>query len=233
MKDGGASLSTQRKEADLILATIRQFISIEIDGKSAITTMKSGGSPNWRQMEWIGFWFEHFAKTQLAPTLGVAAGPSFGRTSFDLILNNVWDLKVHPTNSGSQVLILNDQEAVDACVDSQGGLGFIVVLGQATYDETGSFKIWHDELKGGRSRYEETRISRGAPSRRRKISFRPTSILALYFASQESLQRGLREGWLGYFQSGMRNSNGLPRRAKYKIDLDRVPSDLVVSRTHL
>ena len=28
-----------------------------VDGKAAILEMKNGGSRNWRQMEWVGFWF--------------------------------------------------------------------------------------------------------------------------------------------------------------------------------
>ena len=31
-----------------------------VDGKEAILEMKNGGSRNWTQMEWIGFWFEFF-----------------------------------------------------------------------------------------------------------------------------------------------------------------------------
>ena len=47
-----------------------------VDGKEAIMEMKNGGSRNWRQMEWIGFWFEFFVETQIQPTLGNTVGPT-------------------------------------------------------------------------------------------------------------------------------------------------------------
>ena len=34
-----------------------------VDGKQAIMEMKNEGSRNWRQMEWIGFWFEFFIES--------------------------------------------------------------------------------------------------------------------------------------------------------------------------
>jgi hypothetical protein len=45
------------KEADLLLSKLRTSIPSQIDGKEAILQMKEEGSVNWRQMEWIGFWF--------------------------------------------------------------------------------------------------------------------------------------------------------------------------------
>ena len=160
--------------------------------------------------------------------IGFSAGPSFGRTQFDLLIEHVWDLKVHPENASSR-MILNDQEAVDSCIEAWGGFGFVVVVGNAEYDESGAFKAWHDVLKGGTSKYEKDRVERGAPSRRRKIAFAPTGIKALYFSSRSDLERGLNERWISLFQTGMRNSNGNPRRAKYQIDLGKTPAEFVVA----
>jgi hypothetical protein len=216
------------KEADLLLSKLRTSIPSQIDGKDAILQMKEEGSANWRQMEWIGFWFEHFVRTEVTGRLGISVGPSFGRTQFDLLLNHVWDLKVHPRSANGK-LILNDREAVDLCIAERGGFGFVVVIGEAEYDGTGEFKAWHDALKGGTSAYEVERIQRGAPSRRRKISFKPQSVEAVFFSDQNQINRGLDEGWVTLFQSGMRNSNGNPRREKYQINLDRAPRELKVS----
>ena len=54
-----------------------------IDGKEAITEMKNGGSRNWRQMEWIGWWFEYFIEGKIKPRLGMMVGPRYGNTTFD------------------------------------------------------------------------------------------------------------------------------------------------------
>lgn len=221
------------REAQIILDNLVQVIPDHVDGRDAIVEMKDAGSPNWRQMEWIGFWFEHVVDFHLKSRLGVSVGPSVGRTKFDLVLDHVWDLKVHPQNSTSKFLILNDKEAVDSCIEEFGGFGFVVVTGDAEYDESGEFKSWHDGLKGGRSNYEEERVRRGAPSRRRKIGFHPKAIDAVFLANLGDVSRGLDERWLGYFQTGMRNSNGAARRPKYQINLNKTPDDVVLARRFL
>jgi hypothetical protein len=218
------------READLILKNLVSVMPERIDGKQAIVEMKDSGSSHWRQMEWIGFWFEHLVEHEIKRRIGVSVGPTIGRTTFDLVMDHVWDLKVHPQNSRSKYLVLNDREAVDRCIDDFGGFGFVVVTGIAEYDDSGEFKLWHDALKGGRSSYELQRIERGAPSRRRKVAFVPNRVEAVFFESNADISRGLDEEWLGYFQEGMRNSNGGARRPKYQINLEATPDDFVVSR---
>ena len=194
-----------------------------VDGKEAIMEMKNGGSRNWRQMEWIGFWFEFFVETQIQPTLGNTVGPTYGKTTFDLQLSNVWDLKAHPNHL--KYLLLNDQQAVKTCIEEKGGVGFIVVDGLTEYDdENETFKKWHDSLKGKQSAYVKSRIARNAPPRRRKVSFQPKSILGIWINSVDELNQGERDGWISGFQKDMRNSNGNPRRAKFKFDTTRIPA---------
>ena len=86
------------EEALEVLNLISQTIPKKVRGQDAIMEMKNSGSCNWRQMEWIGFWFEHFVENQIVPKLGGARGPSFGSTEFDLKINFVWDLKAHPSH---------------------------------------------------------------------------------------------------------------------------------------
>ena len=194
-----------------------------VDGKEAIMEMKNGGSRNWRQMEWIGFWFEFFVETQIKPTLGNTVGPTYGKTTFDLQLSNVWDLKAHPNHL--KYLLLNDQQAVKSCIKEKGGVGFIVVDGLTEYDdENETFKKWHDALKGKQSAYVKSRIARNAPPRRRKVSFQPKSILGIWINSVDELNQGELDGWISGFQKDMRNSNGNPRRAKFKFDTTRIPA---------
>ena len=105
---------------DQLIKVIPRFV----DGKKAILEMKDDGGRNWRQMEWIGFWFEFFLEKNLIPVLGGTRGPTFGTTQFDFKKKFVWDLKAHP--SGANNLILNDQNAIKNCVESEKGLGFII-----------------------------------------------------------------------------------------------------------
>jgi hypothetical protein len=195
-----------------------------VDGKNAILEMKDGGSRNWRQMEWIGFWFEFFLEKNLIPVLGGTRGPSFGTTQFDFKKKFVWDLKAHPL--GTKNLILNDQNAIKKCIQSENGIGFIIISGVAKYDNGKSeFKRWHDNLKGETSTYEKERVARGAPSRRRKISFEPEGLNAIWFDDIGEINSAISDGWLKSFQNNMKNSNGKPRPAKFQFNLDEVPKN--------
>jgi hypothetical protein len=216
-----------KDDANKLVAILREKLPKTIDGRDAITAMRDEGSTQWRQMEWIGFWFEHFVETKIAAGMGITKGPTYGNTTFDTKISQVWDLKVHP--DAKPQLILNDQEAFKACIEQNGGLGFIILEGQAEFDSSGDFKRWHDILKGGTSAYEAARIMNGKPSRKRKVSFTPKRMVALYFPNLDSVREGLRDGWLGEFQENMSNSNGKPRRAKYLLKaISKVPNDYVV-----
>jgi len=210
----------------------KPLLPTSITGKQAILNMKNGGSPNWRQMEWIGFWLEFFIETEVQPKYGNTTGPKYGNTTFDLSRNYVWDLKAHPSHKND--LLLNDQEAVRDCIEDHGGVGFIIVSGEVEYDDSNeNFKKWHDDLKGEQSSYVTQRIARSAPSRKRKISFEPVSILGIWIDSLSALQNGQQQGWIAGFQENMRNSNGNPRRAKFKFKMDRIPDDFIVGEIHL
>jgi len=212
---------------DMLIKVLPRFV----DGKTAILEMKDGGSRNWRQMEWIGFWFEFFLEQNLIPILGGAKGPTFGTTQFDFKKKFVWDLKAHP--SGSKNLILNDQIAIRNCIESEHGLGFIIISGLAKYDSEGVFKSWHDNLKGGTSAYEKDRVARGASSRRRKISFEPENLHALWFDNIGEINSAVKDGWLKSFQTNMKNSNGKPRPAKFLFDLGGVSKDNLIAEAKI
>jgi hypothetical protein len=186
-----------------------------VDGKTAILEMKKEGSPNWRQMEWIGFWFEHFVDEVFLTESKGLTGPKFGKTQFDMMLSTPWDLKAHPSDISK--IILNDKSAVDACISEFGAINYLLISGRTEYDdEERSFKTWHDSIKGGVSKYETTRVNEGRPSRRRKVSFAPTQLFA-FSLDRDSLDGAIQNGTIGSFQEGMRNSNGKPRNGKYML----------------
>jgi hypothetical protein len=186
--------------------TILQMLPKHWDGKSAILEMRKRDY-QWRQMEWIGFYGEMKAKDLLSEK-AETPGRRYGCMEFDIFWKVNWDIKVHPRTQSSA--ILNDSEAIDSSIKQYGYHGLIILGVDCEYDSESEFKQWHDRLKGGLSVYEEERIYRGAPSRRRKKSADLTSISLVAF-DEDTVDR------LERFQQGMRNSDGSPRRAKYSI----------------
>jgi len=217
------------QEVNQIIRILKTSLPKTIDGKEAILELKRIDY-NWKQMEWIGWYFEHLLFTTIIGALGGTGGPTFGNTAFDYKKKYVWDFKTHPilTPKGNRndTMILNDKEAIDLCVQKYNGIGFIVVHGNAVFDQTGEFKSWHDALKGGHSDYERERIKRGAPSRKRKSAFEIDHIETLFFNNSEELNRGVSERWITFFQEGMRNADGSPRRSKYAIKTIKAPGSI-------
>jgi len=50
-------------------------------------------------------------------------------------------------------IILNDKIAMDSSITEHSFHGEIIALFQPEYDDDGTFKEWHSNLKGGKSRY--------------------------------------------------------------------------------
>ncbi len=191
------------------------------DGKKSVLAMKEDGYPHWRQMEWIGFYFQYLCDKRL-PSIGMQIpGTRYGRTDFDGFKDIDWDFKSHPIynkeGKKSNTLIANDLEATEKTLAKYGLTGLIVACGEATFDDPIKmpFRTWLTELKGGESAYSLENRKRGASKRLYKISFSLKSInIYLLKANDISRQR--------LFQSGMRNSNGNPRRDKVSVDLSTI-----------
>ena len=222
------------QEAEEIATILTRTLRPKIDGKQAILELKEVDY-QWRQMEWIGWYFEHVVSQLLRKTIGGSKGPQYGRTTFDYFRNYVWDIKAHPIlnadGSLNEPMVLNDKEAIEKCIEEHSGLGFIVINGHADFDTSGDFKTWHDALKGGVSRYEKERINRGAKSRTRKIKFTINNLDILFFKDISVLKNGIEKEWLSFFQEGMRNADGSPRRSKYAIWTQRIPIDVKIVRS--
>lgn len=215
------------EEAVSLAGLLVDILPEHIDGREAVQEMQSSGCRNWRQMEWPGFWVECRVEQHLGRLPGLTKGPTYGNVDFDLEFRHVWDLKTHSETSSS-VTPLNDQEAVTDCIQDRGGLGYIIVNGKPTLDVDGSFKRWHDEIKGKKSAYVLENEARGASSRQRKAAFTFTSIQCVWIEDQAALQQAVQDGWLTGFQEGMRNSNGTPRRAKFSLDVSKMPRSVVL-----
>ncbi len=213
------------ESAKQLLAAIGKGFPTEWDGQEAITYLKDRDY-QWRQMEWIGWYFERRAKDSLQAA-GLPLGKPFqhGSVNFDVAIHgHTFDLKAHVSKRGADWIVLNDREAIEACIQSNGSWGAIIACGSAEYDSDGAFKHWHDSLKGETSQYEQDRIRRGARSRRRKTAFLLEQLVGLSINTPELLAGAFRDGWMKDFQTGMRNADGSSRRAKILCNLARVPS---------
>lgn len=220
--------SSCESEAALIRQTLSQTFIQNWEGKSCVGEMRQGGSRNWRQTEWIGWYFEWKAFERLTSAIGGGIGPTYNSTEYDYKRDCVWDFKTHVSNSGRPWAILNDSNSVNSCIEEYGSVGFIIAAGPAMYnDVTLSFKKWHSELGGDPSAYVRKGVKTGQPSRRRKTLFVFTEIVMFRFDT-DVLARGQSEKWIRGFQKGMPNSNGKPRPSKIQIHLGKMPPELLM-----
>lgn len=187
------------------------------DGKASIEYMKENGCHHWKQMEWPGFYFQFMCeKTLSKDNFMECPGKKYGKVEFDGFRDINWDFKAHsidPVKKDGGKIPTNGYNETMRAIDQYGQVCFIIASGVSIYDTDGSFKKWHDELKGGISKYEKERVERKAPSRRRKTSF-SFDELVFVWVNAETIQ------YCGKFQSAFRNSNGTARNAKVMIDVN-------------
>ena len=218
-----------KKERDRIFCILSKTLSSTWDGRESIRYMKENGCKNWRQMEWPGFYFQFMCEILFSENgFMEIPGPTYGNVEFDGFRIIPWDFKAHsidPEKPDDGKIPTNGyNESVEAILH-YGTIGFIIITGDSNYDdEKQTFKKWHDQLKGGTSSYELERINRKAPSRRRKVSFKPKGLIFVFVddSNIESCEK---------FQNNFRNSNGVPRSPKILLDLKK-NKDLKIFRYH-
>ena len=188
------------------------------DGKECVLALKDADY-QWRQMEWIGWYFEWKCRGYLAECFSIP-GDRLGNVEFDSKRSINWDFKAKAIKSDSHDAILNDCEAIDAAISGDGAYGVIMALLDVEYnDENRSFQQWHTELKGGLSKYEIERKARTSVTRFRKTSAVLQEILFLAFDVSDAPAISIhRQG---------RNSDGSPRRPKYAVNLERLGNEIV------
>lgn len=185
------------------------------DGHKSILEMKKTNFPHWKQMEWMGFYFQFLCEKHLSKIMKIP-GPRYGNVSFDGFLNIPWDFKSHAMNTSSHQIIVNDSEALSMAINEFKEVGVILALGEVLYnDEQRTFQKWHDKLKGGASGYVKERVKRGAWSRLRKVSFNLKQISFIRITDETLVKSGS-------FQENFRNSDGTPRRSKLLLDLEKI-----------
>lgn len=173
--------------------------------RKCVLEMKQAGG-QWRQTEWVGFYFEHLIRTMSHNHQGITLpGEKIHRTTFDCYAGTNPDLKTHVIGSSTGI-ILNDALAMQQLFEDSQRLRLLVLTGSAIYDTNREDKRWHDTLKGAPSKYSLRDVSRS--SRKRKSAFIGRR-LSLYEISETSS--------LGVMLQG-KNSNGKPRPTKYVLD---------------
>jgi len=195
-------------------------VPVNWDGKTAILEMKNEGNRQWRQMEWIGFYFQFLCEKYFG-NLFKFQFPRYGNASFDGFYKLPFDFKSHAINTSSHKIPVNDREAIECGIRDYGSVGLIVAVGDVIYnDEDRSFQKWHEELKGKPSNYVLENRRRGAWSRLRKFNFtlKEISIIEITDKTLENC---------GSFQTGFRNSDGSPRREKVLINLEKLNNELI------
>lgn len=182
------------------------------DGREAILEMKNRNG-QWRQMEWIGFYFELLCHDRIAAPLQTP-GARYENVQFDIKGSINWDMKASAIKADRHVAILNDVRATDASIADGNEHGVIIALVDVDYNDLErTFQQWHTTLKGGASKYEQDRIARNAISRYRKTAAYLRQILFLAITEQNKDDLSIhRQG---------RNANGAPRNPKYAIDIEQ------------
>lgn len=81
------------------------------DGREAILGMRKANYRHWKQMEWIGFYFQFLCNAKLPPLMKIP-GPKHGRVEFDGFSEIPWDFKAHPNKNANgqdnKNVIVND-----------------------------------------------------------------------------------------------------------------------------
>lgn len=192
------------------------------DGRNAILEMKEGDSKHWRQTEWQGWYFQYLCES-LFPGILDIPGKKYGNTEFDAFSEISWDFKSHASNSKTRNIPCNDTEATLKTIDDYGYYGIILAVGEAEYnDEDGTFRRWHQDLKGKPSKYTQDREKRGAKPKTRKTAFVLSEIRFVCFDREALRQCGVS------FQKGFRNAGGSPRREKVSINTRKIPDDVFI-----
>lgn len=195
------------------ICTALKSLPASWDGKEAILKLKELDY-QWRQMEWIGWYFEVLCLEQLKRHAFEIPGKQYGNVAFDCFKTVNWDIKAGAIKSHSHKAILNDIEATEQSIRENGAHGLILALVDVEYnDDNRSFQEWHTALKGGLSNYEKKRIERNAVSRyrKRKADLKQILILAINDANKDGLE---------IYAQG-RNADGSPRNPKYMLDVEK------------
>lgn len=172
-----------------------------VDGQKAILEMKENSGRNWRQTEWIGWYYEFLIDKFDFRNKIPYISPTGRKTYLDYRLDSILtDLKTHIINSSSGI-ILNDKKVLEDAIEKEGKIQILLLNGNANKDDSDrSFQKWHCNL--AKSEFNPK-------GRIRKIDFELLSIYLLEINKNNKNK-------LSIMKQG-KNSNGKPRPEKFII----------------
>jgi len=109
-------------------------IPILWDGRKSILEMKEMGFNQWKQMEWIGWYFQFLCEKLLKSVVKIP-GPRYGNVQFDGLKEIPWGFKAHAINTSSHQVIVNDSEATANAINEFGCVGLILAMGEVKYND--------------------------------------------------------------------------------------------------
>ena len=203
------------KELCKIICPIIKKMPMHWDGKKCILEMKENKG-RWKDMEWIGFYFEYWCSRNLKGVMEMPCSKKYGNVSFDGYLNIPWDFKSHAIQLGKKDrIIVNDLQAIKKAIKDFGCVGLIIASGPVVYEKEDEFKKWHAEQKGKETKYVKKRKKRKAPSRRRKVSMKISKISFVKLDDNCLKKYGLEH-------NQGRNAGGESRKPKVALDLTEI-----------
>lgn len=202
-------------EAADLSAFIAPLIGHVLDGRTCVQEMLTAGSRDWAKSEWPGWYFEFKVLSAMMARFGGSPIKAPNATIFDYKGSHIWDLKTH--SQGSDVVILNDQSAIEWAL-AHGGLGFIILHGEAEFDP--SFKEWVTELKLAHGKIPVARAYERSYERRLKSEFRPDSLETFFFESLDAWHSAMDTGAIKSHAQG-RQVSGHPRAPKFEMHLGK------------
>ncbi len=194
------------------------------NGRESILEMKDAGFKDWKQMEWIDFYFKFLGQKHFGSIIEMP-GKQHGITGFDAFREISWDFKADSVNPGTYSVTANGAEGIANTISDYGYYGTILAIGDIKFDDKEtSFKKWHDELRGGVSKYDSNKINRGIMSRTRKIIFILEEIHFICFNNETIHQ------CCGFLQDCAieADSNGLKGK-EVVIDINEIPDVALVA----
>ena len=202
-------------EATDLSAFIAPLVGEPFYGRSCVKEMFDAGSRDWAKSEWPGWYFEFKVLSAMMAHFGGAPIKAPNATIFDYKGSHIWDLKTH--SRGSDVVILNDQSAIEWAL-ANGGLGFIILHGEAKFDL--DFKEWVTEFKLAQGKTPIPRAHERSYERRLKSEFRPDSLETFFFENQRSWDSAIAAGAIKTHAQG-RQVSGHARAPKFEMHLGK------------
>lgn len=202
-----------QEDTNLLSKVLGGITDTRWDGRQCILELKKVNF-QWRQMEWMGFYFEFLCRKLMIHAGFSFPGKKYDKVEFDSFRSINWDIKTSAIKSSHHRIILNDKNATEESIDEFGCHGLILALVDVEYnDDERTFQKWHDALKGEPSNYVKKNRAKNVTSRYRKTQARLEQILLL-------VMDGNNLSCLDTHRQG-RNSNDNARNLKYSLDVEQ------------